>query len=98
MKTRFGFVSNSSSSSFLVMYNDLSDFDELKQICSAELEKEFGVFFGDVKDCPVKDAMYFLSSLYGSILREYALDSIFTHTVTPFLRLEIQNTNDTCIP
>ena len=77
MKTRFGFVSNSSSSSFLVMYNDLSDFDELKQICSAELEKEFGVFFGDVKDCPVKDAMYFLSSLYGSILREYALDRDF---------------------
>lgn len=77
MKTRFGFVSNSSSSSFLVMYNDLSDFDELKQICSGELKEEFGVFFGDVKDCQVKDAMYFLSSLYGLILREYALDRDF---------------------
>lgn len=79
MKTRLGFVSNSSSSSFLVMYNDLSDFDELKQLCSAELKKEFDVFFGDVKDNQTKDSwtLYFLSSLYGLILREYALDRGF---------------------
>jgi hypothetical protein len=68
MKTRNGFVSNSSSSSFLVMCNDDGVFDCLKE------SKGYKTFIGDVRS-NINDKsriIEFLADEYCGILDEYA--------------------------
>ena len=52
MRKRISFVSNSSSSSFLLGFNDLSDFDKLREFCYKydDGKQYFDTFFEDVKN------------------------------------------------
>ena len=52
MRKRISFVSNSSSSSFLLGFNDLSDFDKLREFCYKydDGKEYFDTFFEDVKN------------------------------------------------
>lgn len=49
MKLRTGYVSNSSSSSFLILYKDLKDFDQLKAV------RGYGTFIEDLQDPKSKE-------------------------------------------
>lgn len=80
MKTRNGFVTNSSSSSFVLTFNDEKDYEEFRKYCeeynyddfynlienSRKLEEEY-----NEKDKNIENA---LNALYWSYAREYHFD------------------------
>lgn len=65
MKVRNGYVSNSSSSSFLVIYKDESDFDKFKSF------NGFDEFISDLASSDKKEVFSFLNTEAQSVLYDF---------------------------